>query len=164
MKKAVSHLRANAIAYLALFVALGGTSYAAISIPRNSVGTRQLRNGAVTAGKLARGSVTAVKLGKRTVAPTNLSSSIPGYVGFWARINQDGQVLASSASASTTGWSSGVGSITFPGALGSCFPLATDASIGPGNVSMQSGVVEGNTVLVASMSTPEAINVVDICP
>jgi hypothetical protein len=29
---------------------------------------------------------------------------------------------------------------------------------------MQSGVVEGNTVLVASMSTPEAINVVDICP
>jgi hypothetical protein len=44
--------RRNAIAYLALFVALGGTSYAALSLPAGSVGTRQLRNGAVTPRKL----------------------------------------------------------------------------------------------------------------
>jgi hypothetical protein len=36
-------IRKNLIAYLALFVALGGTSYAAVSLPGNSVGTRQLR-------------------------------------------------------------------------------------------------------------------------
>jgi len=44
------------ISVIALFVALGGTSYAAItSLPANSVGTKQLKNGAVTATKLAYG-------------------------------------------------------------------------------------------------------------
>jgi hypothetical protein len=41
------------IALIALFVALGGTSYAALSLPPNSVGTRQLKNGAVTSKKVA---------------------------------------------------------------------------------------------------------------
>jgi hypothetical protein len=41
------------ISVIALFVALGGTSYAAItSLPANSVGTKQLENGAVTDAKL----------------------------------------------------------------------------------------------------------------
>jgi hypothetical protein len=47
-QRALRHLRANAIAYLALFVAMGGTTYAAIRLPANSVGTRQLEKGAVT--------------------------------------------------------------------------------------------------------------------
>jgi hypothetical protein len=38
---------ANVTAGLALFIALGGTSYAAITLPRNSVGTNQLRTGAI---------------------------------------------------------------------------------------------------------------------
>jgi hypothetical protein len=38
---------ANVIATLALFAALGGASYAAIVLPANSVGPRQLRRGAV---------------------------------------------------------------------------------------------------------------------
>jgi len=41
------------IGIIALFVALGGTSYAAIvTLPRNSVGTAQPKNGAVTAKKI----------------------------------------------------------------------------------------------------------------
>ena len=45
------------ISLIALFVALGGTSYAAItSLPANSVGTKQLKNGAVTAAKINAGS------------------------------------------------------------------------------------------------------------
>ena len=32
---------------LALFVALGGTSYAAVTLERGSVGSRELRNGSV---------------------------------------------------------------------------------------------------------------------
>lgn len=39
---------ATAIACIALFVALGGTGYAAIVLPQNSVGTKQLKPGAVT--------------------------------------------------------------------------------------------------------------------
>jgi hypothetical protein len=47
------------VACLALFVALGGTSVAAVSalLPRNSVGTPQLKENAVTAGKIAAGAV-----------------------------------------------------------------------------------------------------------
>ncbi len=47
------HLRGHAVAYLALFIALSGTAYAA-SLPRNSVGSAQLKNRAVTALKLGR--------------------------------------------------------------------------------------------------------------
>jgi hypothetical protein len=50
------------ISVVALFVALGGTGYAAFSLPANSVGTRQLKNGAVTSNKLGNHSVGAVKL------------------------------------------------------------------------------------------------------
>lgn len=43
----------NVVATLALFVALGGASYAATTLAPNSVGTAQLRRGAVSASKLA---------------------------------------------------------------------------------------------------------------
>ena len=44
---------ATVVAYLALFIALGGVSYAAVTLPRGSVGTAQIRKGAVTKSKLA---------------------------------------------------------------------------------------------------------------
>ncbi len=47
---------------IALFVALGGTSYAATQLPRNSVGTQQIRAGSVTAAKIHNGAVTSEKL------------------------------------------------------------------------------------------------------
>ena len=55
-------LRQNAIGLLALFVALSGTSYAAITLPRNSVGTTQLKQNAVTGPKIKKGAVTAAKI------------------------------------------------------------------------------------------------------
>jgi hypothetical protein len=42
------------VSTIALIVALGGTSYAAMTLPLNSVGTKQLKNGAVTTKKLAK--------------------------------------------------------------------------------------------------------------
>ncbi|MGZ6616907.1 MAG: hypothetical protein ACXVFQ_21090 [Solirubrobacteraceae bacterium] len=59
MPRIPSGLKSNAIAYLALFVALGGTSYAAINLPAGSVGTRELRNHAITPAKLNPTSVAA---------------------------------------------------------------------------------------------------------
>lgn len=44
---------ATIVAYVALFAALGGTGYAATQLPAHSIGTVQLRNGAVTMQKLA---------------------------------------------------------------------------------------------------------------
>ncbi len=43
---------ANVTATLALFIALGGASYAAVRLPANSVGSRQLRANAVTSAKV----------------------------------------------------------------------------------------------------------------
>jgi hypothetical protein len=60
------HLRAPSpalvVSVVALVVALGGTSYAAFSLPKNSVGTKQLKTNAVTARKIKNGSVTASKI------------------------------------------------------------------------------------------------------
>jgi hypothetical protein len=50
---------ANVMATIAVFVALGGASYAAVVVPKNSVGTKQLKNGAVTAQKVKRHSLVA---------------------------------------------------------------------------------------------------------
>ena len=47
-----AHLRGNAVAWVALCVALGGTSYAAVALPKNSVGTKQLKKSAVTSAKV----------------------------------------------------------------------------------------------------------------
>src|ERR1700755_226048 len=44
---------ANVAASLALFLALGGAAYAATQLPKNSVGTNQIRKEAVTAAKIA---------------------------------------------------------------------------------------------------------------
>lgn len=50
---------AMVIALLALAVALGGTGYAAVVLPKNSVGTAQLKNNAVIASKVKDGSLRA---------------------------------------------------------------------------------------------------------
>jgi hypothetical protein len=55
----VSHVRGNLVGYLALFVALGGTSYAAVQLKPGSVHARALARGAVTRPKLAPNSVDA---------------------------------------------------------------------------------------------------------
>jgi hypothetical protein len=57
MNRLIAHLRANLVGWVALFVALGGTGYAAISIPRNSIGAAQIRNRSITPVKFNPGSI-----------------------------------------------------------------------------------------------------------
>jgi hypothetical protein len=61
----------NVIASVALFIALGGAAVAA-GIPKNSVGPRQLKKGAVTAAKIHRGAVTSGKLAPKSVVAGKL--------------------------------------------------------------------------------------------
>ena len=53
---------ANVTATIALIIALGGTSYAAIKLPANSVGSRQLKMHAVTSSKIAADAVTSASV------------------------------------------------------------------------------------------------------
>ena len=50
------------VSLIALFVALGGTTYAATSLPKNSVGAAQLKKNAVTSAKVKKGSITGAKV------------------------------------------------------------------------------------------------------
>lgn len=63
---ALTHIRRNAVAYLALFISLGGTSYAAIRISNHTI--------------------TPVKLNQKFLG---------GYVREWASVAADGRLLAS---------------------------------------------------------------------
>ncbi len=56
-------------AYAALFISLGGTSYAALQLPRGSVGPRQLQSNAVSSVKVADHSLTAADF-KRSSLPS----------------------------------------------------------------------------------------------
>jgi len=51
---------ANVMATIAVFIALGGASYAAVKLPKNSVGANQLKKEAVTPAKLSKASKIAL--------------------------------------------------------------------------------------------------------
>ena len=62
------------VASIALFVALGGTSYAVTQLPKNSVGSKQLKASAVTQSKLGLASVTGAKVMDGSLAAADLSA------------------------------------------------------------------------------------------
>jgi hypothetical protein len=51
------YLRRHHVGLLALFIALGGTSYAATALSRNSVGPRELKRGAVASAEVKNGTL-----------------------------------------------------------------------------------------------------------
>jgi hypothetical protein len=66
------------IALVALFVALGGTGYAALNIANNSIGTKQLKRGAVKNPDLAANSVTGAKVKRRSLDRSDFkANSLP---------------------------------------------------------------------------------------
>jgi hypothetical protein len=95
----LDYVKRHHIGMLALFVALGGTSYAATQLPRNSVGTSQIRNGSVTATKIHNGAVNSAKLSPELKAL--LHKTKPTTAVTWrdptilAKISSAGQTVAS---------------------------------------------------------------------
>ena len=65
---------ANVTSCLALFVALGGTSYAALNLPAGSVGTVQLQKAAVTAAKIKQSAIDAPLIQKEAITEQKLSN------------------------------------------------------------------------------------------
>ena len=88
-RRGLAHLRRNTVGYLALTVALGGTSYAAVQLPRDSVGAEQLRSGAVGRSEL-RGAQVGGDLAGRLPNPT--LATLPA-----VRVDDDTQVELESA-------------------------------------------------------------------
>jgi hypothetical protein len=68
------------VSFIALLAALGGTSYAAFSLPKSSVGTKQLKKNAVTTAKLKNGAVTGSKIKNGTITRSKINLSKLGAV------------------------------------------------------------------------------------
>jgi hypothetical protein len=66
---------ANVTATIALFVALGGSSYAALKLPRNSVGATEIRSGAVGSSEIHNRSV------RLSDISVSARSSLAGHAG-----------------------------------------------------------------------------------
>lgn len=67
---------ANIVSTMALFLALGGVSYAAVKLPANSVGEKQIKKNAVTGKKIKKNAITGdkIKAGTITGGDVNLAS------------------------------------------------------------------------------------------
>lgn len=69
---------AMVVAVVALIAALSGSAYAALG--KNSVGTRQLKAKAVTAGKIANNAVTSAKVAQNSLTGSDINLSALGTV------------------------------------------------------------------------------------
>lgn len=88
LAKFTAYLRSHHVALLALFLALGGTSYAAATLPANSVGSSQIKDGQVTKSDLAKNAA-----GRSALTPLQRGETIHGVIGgegFAAQANTPG--------------------------------------------------------------------------
>jgi hypothetical protein len=154
---------ANVMATIAVFLALGGTSYAFI-LPRDSVGSRELRRASVGRSELKRGAVTSPDIADRSVALHDISRSAraslrgargpvgppgpqgPSGVTFFAAVNAAGRVVVGHNVASSPRDVYGR-MIQFPKPVDGCAYSATLARV-PG------GIIEdphpGSSITVAA--------------
>ena len=90
---------ANVVASLALFVALGGTSYAAVTLSKNSVRSKHIKNGQVKSADLGKNAVVSAKvkdqsLLARDFRPGQLPAGPPGAPGATGATGATGAVGA----------------------------------------------------------------------
>jgi hypothetical protein len=71
------HLRRNAVAYLALFVALGGTSFAAATV----ITGKNVKNGSLTGKDVKNSSLTGGDVKNKSLAPADFNGSVQGPQG-----------------------------------------------------------------------------------
>lgn len=72
---------ANVASSLALFVALGGVSWAAATLPKNSVGSTQIKSSAVTGAKVKNSSLTGADIKNASLTAADFSGSVQGAKG-----------------------------------------------------------------------------------
>jgi hypothetical protein len=77
---------ANLMSVIAVFLALTGVGYAAFKLPKNSVGPKQIRNGAVNENKLSASARAALKGSKGDQGPAGPQG--PGASSFATTLNQ----------------------------------------------------------------------------
>ena len=116
------------VSCIALAVALGGTAYAVTALPKNSVGTAQIKKDAVTGAKIKAGSIDATDLR-------------PG-------------VLLSGASAAK-GDTGAAGATGAPGATGAA---GDTGAIGPSGITATGSVADANLTTLSTTGTTAVVS------
>jgi hypothetical protein len=138
---------ANIVATLALFLALGGTSYAVVQLARDSVGSPQIRKDAVGSSELRRSAVTSRSLRNRSVGLGDISLSArtalrgakgdpgpqgaqgPAGVTYRASVNSGGGTVKGNAVTASHQGGSGLYTIAFDRDVSACVATATLAAV-----------------------------------
>jgi hypothetical protein len=107
---------ATAVAYLALFIALGGSAYAVTQLPKNSVGAKQIKKNAVTTAKVKDRAVTESKIAADAVTGAKVAESTLGKVPS-ATTADSAATAVSATSAATAADASALGGISSAGFL-----------------------------------------------
>jgi hypothetical protein len=114
------------VAFIALFVAIGGSSYAVTRLPSGSVGTKQLKKNAVTGAKVKNGSLTAADIKVSSLAGVASAANAAnatnaGHAAAAAGLDRVVYVNQPSAVGAATGDPANP-TITIAGAVASCPP------------------------------------------
>jgi hypothetical protein len=108
-----------AVAFVALMVALGGSSYAATKLAANSVGSRELKRNAVNSVDIKSGAVTSAKIANGSITGADLKMAALGQVPLAAR-------AASTGSADHAGSSGALDKVTYRGVPAAVGPAGKD--------------------------------------
>jgi hypothetical protein len=131
--------RANTIALIALFIALGGTTFAATGFPRNSIGAKQLKKNAVTNPKIKRNAVTGAKIANNSVTGADVLESslgrVPSATNATHATTADNATTVGGASVNTLSIGRSTSSTDASGTGTSCDPNTT-AFVDCGTVAM----------------------------
>lgn len=130
------------VSIVALFVALGGGAYAALG--PNSVGSTQLRKGAVATEDLRNGAVTAAKIRANSVGPRKINGQLPGTLVAYAFVTPGGVVESKSKGIDD----SNVSTLPLSQYCFSDLPPHETASVTPAS--------NGQSVVVANLELPPA--------
>ena len=144
---------ANVMATVAVFIALGGVSYAAIKLPKNSVGAKQLKKGAVTPVKLSSG--TRAKL----IGPQGLQGpkGDPGApaTAIWAEVAAAGELNAGSNAVSAEKLNTGIYRVFFNRDVSKCGYLGSMAFL-QGGIVLEHDASSKNAVRVETANSAGA--------
>src|SRR5215213_5524278 len=92
---------ANVMSVIAVFIALGGSSYALSKLPKNSVGKKQLKANAVTTAKIKKFAVTKAKIKDGAVTSAKVADGSLTQTDLNAATMQFSKVVAKARGSST---------------------------------------------------------------
>jgi hypothetical protein len=152
------------ISLIALFFAFGGVGYAAATLPNNSVGTPQLKRGAVTNSKIHFGAVTWDKIAPSTIGAgrinqgsvqTRVSGTCSGTNGAIGAVLRSGHVTCNSTAPEEFGSTSAATPVTGSATTVASRPLTSGTYLLLGQVyATNTGTGGARSQLTCTLAVP----------